>query len=190
MLASRSISDWTSDNSYANPGPASLEAGFQARYPIYVIVHLVGIRKKFFLVSLLKRYFQEWRARIDEFFKPNAADKQRRADKCDVTECDVGNSPGNDGQKYVIPRISSQEGVSANAKPNSDAHDLRKQNEKEAVESIVNEGQVNTFGARFGASPPYQAQFWMIFEAILIPRIYARLQEIASNFSKFYGGGP
>jgi len=29
----------------------------------------------------------------------------------------------------------------------------------------------------------------MIFEAILIPKIYARLQEIASNFSKFSGGG-
>jgi len=30
----------------------------------------------------------------------------------------------------------------------------------------------------------------MIFEAILIPKINARLQEIASNFSKFSGGGP
>jgi len=30
----------------------------------------------------------------------------------------------------------------------------------------------------------------MISEAILIPKIYARLQEIASNFSKFTGGGP
>jgi len=30
----------------------------------------------------------------------------------------------------------------------------------------------------------------MIFEAILIPKVYARLQEIASNFSKFSGGGP
>jgi len=30
----------------------------------------------------------------------------------------------------------------------------------------------------------------MISEAILIPKIYARLQEIASNFSKFAGGGP
>jgi len=30
----------------------------------------------------------------------------------------------------------------------------------------------------------------MISEAILIPKIYARLQEIASNFSKFSGGGP
>jgi len=29
--------------------------------------------------------------------------------------------------------------------------------------------------------------FWMISEAILIPKIYARLQEIASNFSKFSG---
>jgi len=29
-----------------------------------------------------------------------------------------------------------------------------------------------------------KAQFWMIYEAILIPKIYARLQEIASNFSK------
>jgi len=27
-------------------------------------------------------------------------------------------------------------------------------------------------------------------EAIMIPKIYARLQEIASNFSKFSGGGP
>jgi len=27
-------------------------------------------------------------------------------------------------------------------------------------------------------------------EAILIPKIYARLQEIASNFSKFCGGSP
>jgi len=27
-------------------------------------------------------------------------------------------------------------------------------------------------------------------EAIVIPKIYARLQEIASNFSKFSGGGP
>jgi len=35
-----------------------------------------------------------------------------------------------------------------------------------------------------------KAQFWMISEAILIPKIYARLQEIASNFSKFSGGGP
>jgi len=30
----------------------------------------------------------------------------------------------------------------------------------------------------------------MISEAILIPKIYARLQEIASNFSKLYAGGP
>jgi len=30
----------------------------------------------------------------------------------------------------------------------------------------------------------------MTSEAILIPKIYARLQEIASNFSKFSGGGP
>jgi len=30
----------------------------------------------------------------------------------------------------------------------------------------------------------------MISEAILIPKIYARLQEIASNFSKFYGEAP
>jgi len=30
----------------------------------------------------------------------------------------------------------------------------------------------------------------MIFEAILIPKVYARLQKIASNFSKFLGGGP
>jgi len=30
----------------------------------------------------------------------------------------------------------------------------------------------------------------MISEAIMIPKIYARLQEIASNFSKFSGGGP
>jgi len=30
----------------------------------------------------------------------------------------------------------------------------------------------------------------MISEVILIPKIYARLQEIASNFSKFSGGGP
>jgi len=30
----------------------------------------------------------------------------------------------------------------------------------------------------------------MICEAILIPKIYARLQEIASNFLKFSGGGP
>jgi len=28
----------------------------------------------------------------------------------------------------------------------------------------------------------------MISEAILIPKIYARLQEIASNFLKFFGG--
>jgi len=28
-----------------------------------------------------------------------------------------------------------------------------------------------------------KAQFWMISEAILIPKIYTRLQEIASNFS-------
>jgi len=37
-----------------------------------------------------------------------------------------------------------------------------------------------------------KAQFWMIYDAILIPKIYARLQEIASNFSKknFLGGGP
>jgi len=35
-----------------------------------------------------------------------------------------------------------------------------------------------------------KAQFWMISDAILIPKIYARLQEIASNFSKFSGGGP
>jgi len=35
-----------------------------------------------------------------------------------------------------------------------------------------------------------QAQFWMISEAILIPKTYARLQKIASNFSKFSGGGP
>jgi len=32
-----------------------------------------------------------------------------------------------------------------------------------------------------------KAQFWMISEAILIAKIYARLQEIASNFSKFSG---
>jgi len=30
----------------------------------------------------------------------------------------------------------------------------------------------------------------MISEAILIPKIYARLQEIASNFSKFFGEAP
>jgi len=30
----------------------------------------------------------------------------------------------------------------------------------------------------------------MISEAILIPKIYARLQEIAFNFSKFFEGGP
>jgi len=30
----------------------------------------------------------------------------------------------------------------------------------------------------------------MISEAILIPKIYARLQEIASNFSKFSGEAP
>jgi len=30
----------------------------------------------------------------------------------------------------------------------------------------------------------------MISEAILIPKIYARVQEIASNFSKFSGGSP
>jgi len=30
----------------------------------------------------------------------------------------------------------------------------------------------------------------MISEAILIHKIYARLQQIASNFSKFSGGGP
>jgi len=35
-----------------------------------------------------------------------------------------------------------------------------------------------------------KAQFWMISESILIPKIYARLQEIASNFSKFSGGDP
>jgi len=34
-----------------------------------------------------------------------------------------------------------------------------------------------------------KAQFWMISEAILIQKICARLQEIASNFSKFSGGG-
>jgi len=32
--------------------------------------------------------------------------------------------------------------------------------------------------------------FRMISEAILIPKIYARLQEIVSNLSKFYGEGP
>jgi len=35
-----------------------------------------------------------------------------------------------------------------------------------------------------------KTQFWMISEAILIPKIYARLQEIASNFLKNFGGGP
>jgi len=35
-----------------------------------------------------------------------------------------------------------------------------------------------------------KAQFWMISDAILIPKIYARLQEIASNFSKFSGEAP
>jgi len=35
-----------------------------------------------------------------------------------------------------------------------------------------------------------KAPFWMISEAILIPKIYARLQEIASNFSKFSGEAP
>jgi len=30
----------------------------------------------------------------------------------------------------------------------------------------------------------------MISESILIPKIYARLQEMVSNFSKFSGGGP
>jgi len=35
-----------------------------------------------------------------------------------------------------------------------------------------------------------KAQFWIISEAILIPKIYARLQEIASNFSKISGRGP
>jgi len=34
-----------------------------------------------------------------------------------------------------------------------------------------------------------KAQFWMISKAILIPKVYARLQKIASNFSKFFGGG-
>jgi len=32
--------------------------------------------------------------------------------------------------------------------------------------------------------------FRQISEAILIPKIYARLQKIASNFSKFFGGRP
>jgi len=118
-----------------------------------MLLYIWYVSEKLFLVSRLKRYFQAW-ARIGDFFKPKAAAKQRRADECDVSECDVGNSPANDGQEYVIPWILSQEGVSANAKPNSDAHDSRKQNEKEAAESIVNEGQVDTFGARFGASPP------------------------------------
>jgi len=35
-----------------------------------------------------------------------------------------------------------------------------------------------------------KAPFWMICEAILIPKIYGRLQEIASNFSKFSGEAP
>jgi len=35
-----------------------------------------------------------------------------------------------------------------------------------------------------------KTQFWMTSEAILIPKIYARLQEITSNFSKFSGGSP
>jgi len=35
-----------------------------------------------------------------------------------------------------------------------------------------------------------KAPFRMISEAILIPKIYARLQEIASNFSKFSGEAP
>jgi len=35
-----------------------------------------------------------------------------------------------------------------------------------------------------------KAQFWMISEAILILKIYAKVQEIASNFLKFSGGGP
>jgi len=35
-----------------------------------------------------------------------------------------------------------------------------------------------------------KAPFWIISEAILIPKIYARLQEIASNFSKFSGEAP
>jgi len=35
-----------------------------------------------------------------------------------------------------------------------------------------------------------KAQFWMISEAILIPIIYARLQEIASNFFKIFWGRP
>jgi len=35
-----------------------------------------------------------------------------------------------------------------------------------------------------------KARFWMTFDAILIPKIYDRLQKIASNISKFSGGGP
>jgi len=35
-----------------------------------------------------------------------------------------------------------------------------------------------------------KAQFWMISDAILIPKIYARLHEIASNFSKIFWGRP
>jgi len=35
-----------------------------------------------------------------------------------------------------------------------------------------------------------KAQFWIISKAILIPKIYAKLQEIAFNFSKFSVGGP
>jgi len=35
-----------------------------------------------------------------------------------------------------------------------------------------------------------KAPFWMISEAILIQKIYARLQKIASNFSKFSGEAP
>jgi len=34
-----------------------------------------------------------------------------------------------------------------------------------------------------------KARFWMISEAIMIPKIYARLQKIASNFSFFLEGG-
>jgi len=35
-----------------------------------------------------------------------------------------------------------------------------------------------------------KAQFWMISEAILIPKIYARLHEMASNFLKKFLGRP
>jgi len=76
-------------------GPDSL---FFAKSILFFTMYIVSenIRKKFFSFAFEALFSRMKSAQIDDFFKPKAAAKQRRADECDVGECDVGNSPGND----------------------------------------------------------------------------------------------